>query len=139
VRTLADGGSNRRRSDEALRRLAEVGDQVLAIRLRGEIQFADAESAVRQLIEARDESSTPASFVIVDLSRTDVVHGTLPLLLLPLARELTAAGGALVITGLDDEPLEATVRQFAETVAPVQLAETLNEALEWCEDRLLAR
>jgi len=31
------------------------------------------------------------------------------------------------------------VRHFAETVAPVHLTETLNEAFEWCEDRLLAR
>ena len=53
IRTLADGGSNRRRNDDALRRLAEVGDQVLAIRLRGEIQFADAEFAVRHLVEAQ--------------------------------------------------------------------------------------
>jgi glutaminase len=139
VRTLADGGSNRRRSDEAFRRLAEMGEQVLAIRLRGEIQFADAESAVRQLVEARAESSTPASYVIVDLSRTDVVHGTLALLLVPLALELAAAGGSLVIAGLDDEPLEAIGRQFAGTVAPLHLTDTLNAAFEWCEDRLLAR
>ncbi len=115
-----------------------MGDQVLAIRLRGEIQFADAESAVRHLVEARAASSTPASYVIVDLSRTDVVHGTLAFLLVPLARELSAVGGSLVITGLDDDPLEATVRQFAETVTPVHLTDTLDEALEWCEDRLLA-
>ena len=138
IRTLADGGSNRRRNDDALRRLAEVGDQVLAIRLRGEIQFADAEFAVRHLVEARASSAVPASYVIVDLSRTDVMHGTLAFQLVPLARELSAIGGSLVMTGLDDEPLEATVRQFAETITPVHLTDTLDEALEWCEDRLLA-
>ncbi len=139
VRTLADGGSNRRRNDEAIRRLAELGDEVLAIRLRGEIQFADAESAVRHLVEARADAPVPASYVIVDLSRTDVVHGTLALLLVPLARELADAGGALVITGLDDEPLETIIRHFADTVVPVHLTDSLNEAFEWCEDRLLDR
>ena len=115
-----------------------MGEQVLAIRLRGEIQFADAEFAVRHLVEARASSAVPASYVIVDLSRTDVMHGTLAFQLVPLARELSAVGGSLVITGLDDEPLEATVRQFAETITPVHITDTLDEALEWCEDRLLA-
>ena len=81
LRTLADGGSRRKRSPEAIEQLGAMGDEVLAIVLRGDIQFADAEYAVRSLVDAQAAAARPARFVIVDLARTGIIHEALPRLL----------------------------------------------------------
>jgi hypothetical protein len=116
-----------------------MGDDVLAITLRGDVQFADAEYAVRTLVDAQNEASRPADFVIVDLGRTDIVHEALPRLLGPVARVLADRGGSMVIAGIDDDLRIAALRHFSETVTPIHIARTLNDGLEWCEDQLLAR
>ena len=139
LRSLADGGSRRRRPPEAIERLRLMGDEVLAIMLRGDVQFADAEYAVRVLVEAQGAAPTPASFVIVDLTRTDIVHESLPRLLTPIARDLVDRGGQLGIAGVNDELRVAALQQFSETVTPIQIFDTLNAGFEWCEDQLLAR
>jgi glutaminase len=139
LRTLADGGSRRRRPLEAIERLQHMGDDVLAITLRGDVQFADAEYAVRTLVDAQNEAARPADFVIVDLGRTDIVHEALPRLLGPVARVLADRGGSMVIAGIDDDLRVAALRHFSETVTPIHIARTLNDGLEWCEDQLLAR
>ncbi len=139
LRTLADGGSRRRRPLEAIERLRSMGDDVLAIMLRGDVQFADAEYAVRTLVDAQTAAPKPADFVIVDLGRTDIVHEALPRLLWPVARELADRGGTMVIAGIDDDLRVAALRHFSETVTPIHITRTLNDALEWCEDQLLAR
>jgi hypothetical protein len=94
---------------------------------------------VRTLGEAQTAASQPADYVIVDLSRTDIVHEALPRLLWPVARELADRGGTLVIAGIDDDLRVAALRHFSETVTPIHIAPTLNDGLEWCEDQLLAR
>jgi glutaminase len=139
LRTLADGGSRRKRTPAAVERLAVAGDQVLAVVLRGDVEFADAEYAVRRLVDARSTAEHPAPFVIVDLARTGIVHEALPRLLAPLARQLAAARGSLVVTGLDDELLESAIRQFSDTDTAVHIEPSLDEGLEWCEDTLLTR
>jgi glutaminase len=139
LRTLADGGSRRRRSPEAIERLRLMGDDVLAIMLRGDVQFADAEYAVRVLVEAQAAAPTPASFVIVDLTRTDIVHEALPRLLRPIAQELADRGGILGIAGVNDELRVAALHQYSETVTPIQIFDTLDAGFQWCEDQLLAR
>lgn len=136
VRTLADGGSARRRSDDDVRRLGELGDSVVAIELRGDVDFADAEWAVRQLVDARAASGAP--YVIVDVRRADVVHRSLARMLGPVIRELDQAGGALVLSGVHDDAVEADIPQLTAEVGPVEIVATLDDALEWCEDRLLA-
>ena len=90
------------------------------------------------LIETQHTADRPARFVIVDLSRTDIVHESLPLLLMPIAQELADRGGSLVIAGIDDDLRVAALRQFSETVTPIQIVGTLDAGLEWCEDQLLA-
>ncbi len=139
LRTLADGGSRRRRPREAIERLRSMGDDVLAIMLRGDVQFADAEYAVRTLVDAQNAAAVPADFVIVDLARTDIVHEALPRLLRPVARELADRGGSMVIAGIDDELRIAALRHFSETVTPIHIAALSTTRFEWCEDRLLAR
>ena len=57
---------------------------------------------------------------------------------MPIARELADRGGSLVIAGIDDDLRVAALRHFSETVTPIQIVGTLDDAREWCEDRLLA-
>ena len=45
----------------------------------------------------------------------------------------------MVIAGIDDELRVAALRHFSETVTPIHITRTLDDALEWCEDQLLAR
>jgi glutaminase len=137
LRTLADGGSRRKRSPDAIEQLRAMGDQVLAIVLRGDIQFADAEHAVRSLVSAQAAAARPARFVIVDLARTGIIHEALPRLLRPVATELVDRGGMLVVAGIDDDFSVAALHQFAESVAAVHISGTLNDGFEWCEDQLL--
>ena len=125
------GGATTRSNASAL-----LGDSVVAIALRGDVDFADAEWAIRQLVDARADSGAP--YVIVDLRRADVVHRSLARLLGPLIRDLAEAGGALVLSGLHDEALEAAIPQLTADIGPVEVVATLDDAFEWCEDRLLA-
>jgi glutaminase len=137
LRTLADGGSRRKRSLEAIERLGTMGDEVLAIVLRGDIQFADAEHAVRGIVEAQAQAARPARFVIVDLTRTGIIHEALARLLRPIASDLVERGGMLVISGIDDEFSLAALSHFSQTVSEVHVSRTLDDGLEWCEDQLL--
>jgi glutaminase len=138
LRTLGDGGSQRKRTLVDVDRLAALGHEVLVVVLRGDVEFADAEYAVRQLVEAQSAAERPATFVIVDLTGAGMVHEALPLLLTPLARRLATDGGSLVITGLDDELLERAIEHVDHTDALVHLAASLDEGFEWCENALLA-
>lgn len=137
LRTLADGGSRRKRSLEAIERLGSMGNQVLAIVVRGDIQFADAEHAVRSLVDARSRAARPARFVIVDLTRTGIIHEALARLLRRIATDLDDRGGRLVITGIDDEFSQAALNHVSHTVSQIHVAGTLDDGLEWCEDQLL--
>ena len=94
---------------------------------------------MRVLVEAQAAAPRPASFVIVDLTRTDIVHEALPRLLRPIAQELVERGGILGIAGVNDELRVAALHQYSETVTPIQIFDTLDAGFQWCEDQLLAR
>ncbi len=137
LRTLADGGSRRKRSPDAMDQLRAMGDLVLAIVLRGDIQFADAELAARSLVQTQAKAARPARFVVVDLARTGIIHDALPHLLRPIAADLAERGGMLVVSGIDDDFSLHALHQFSENVSEIHISGTLDDALEWCEDQLL--
>ena len=131
------GASRRRRSREASAALAEAGDRVLVHRPSGDLTFATAAAMVRA-VELRVPDGGRLVIDLVDVSRLDVAAATL---LSALGDTLAERGAALLVCpGPGDTRLRAEIdRRSAEgDPSAIELWGDAEEALEWCEDRLLA-
>ena len=140
LRTLADGGSRRKRS--------AAGDRPASARWATTCWRSccaatcssptrSTPCAVLDRDPARGRPRRPISSSSTSAAPTSSTK-RLPLLLWPIARELADRGGSLVIAGIDDDLRVAALRQFSETVTPIQIVGTLDAGFEWCEDQLLA-
>lgn len=130
---LCDVSSKRRRTEIEIQRLAESREAVRIIRLQGPLAFSTAEVALRRAIEATSSAQT----IVFDCQRVHGVDGAACSLFRRFVGELIGDGGTVVFAGLREgdgwEPLfdeldDEEVRSFA----------TIDLALEWCEDRVLA-
>ena len=123
--TLANRGSKRARSEVELVALAADGGRSRVLELQGDLGFAAAEGILRAL--AGDGADR--RLVLLDLQRVTRVDPAVEPLLAELAESLAAAQGRLVLTG---------VRLPAPLAPAAIVLPELDEALEWCEARLLA-
>jgi len=130
--------SKRQRTPAEEAVLGQAGGCAQVYELQGDVAFAAVESVTRRVL---DDAAT-AEITIVDLRRVTRVAGGAAALLAGLLRELATHGRRLVLVGAQRHPRLA--RLLEEEVSPEQhwrfvTFPSLDPALEWAEDQLLAR
>jgi glutaminase len=116
--------SKRLRTDRELATLREAASTTAVFELQGELGFVAAE-AVSRSVAARDD----VELVVLDLQRVHRVDQAGLDFVPALAAFLAAGGGQLAVSGGALVSADPDVLVF----------DRLDDALEWCEDELLAR
>jgi glutaminase len=116
--------SKRRRTDQELTTFRDAAPMTAVFELQGELGFVAAE-AVSRSITARDE----VELVVLDLQRVHRVDQAGLDFVPALAAFLAAGGGRLAVSGGALHAIDPDILVF----------DRLDDALEWCEDELLAR
>jgi glutaminase len=130
--------SKRQRASVEEAVLAERGAEARVYELQGDVAFAAVEACTRQILA--DAEGT--CIAILDLKRVTRVADGAATLLMGLLRELTAHDKHLVLVSAHRHP--RLVRRLEEELGPEEHWQlvafaSLDPALEWAEDQLLAR
>ncbi len=116
------------------RALEELGHQVVVLEVHGFLFFGTAH---RVFDDPRLNPSTgDIRYVIFDMARVTGVDSSTSMALAKLARRGRARGFDVLVAGLPENGAELN-SELASGDLPVQEFPTLDEAVEWCEDRLL--
>ena len=129
--------SNRLRTPEERKLLAEKGRQIAVLEAQGALFFGSTEQLMRRLAELAAE----ARYVIVDFKRVHLADPSARKLILRAARAMAAKGTELLFASLaTDGPLAPLAEAFAqpENKSLVRIFRDADAALEWCENALLA-
>jgi glutaminase len=123
---LSTYGSKRVRTTAERNAIASAADQSAVVELQGELDFMTAEALSRRLLgDAREPR-----FAAVDLRRVTRADSGGSAVLASLAARLGARGGALAVSSAKPEHAKVLPHD-------VRVFDTLDAALEWCEDELL--
>ena len=121
---LADVPSTRFRGAQERAALDARAHATLVFQLSGDVLFAGAEAITRKALDS------PHQFVLLDLHRVGILDPAAARVLAELARQLSEAGGALILAGAHDVTVTAIgARAFAD----------VDAAKEWCEEQILVR
>ena len=128
--------SNRLRTPEERKILADRGGQIAVLEAQGALFFGSTEQLLRRLTQLASE----ASYVIVDFKRVHLADTSARKLILRAARAM--AGGEtkqLFAATAEDGPFSRLAQEFSERENEhlVRTFHDTDAALEWCEDRLL--
>ena len=125
--------SNRLRTPEERRVLAEEGRKVAVLEVQGALFFGSTERFLRRLAQQESE----ARYVVVDFKRVHFADTAAHRLIARAARTMAGGPTELVFASIaDDGPLAQLIEQDAGPLA--RSFKDTDSALEWCEDRLLA-
>ena len=129
--------SKRQRAPAEEAVLAERGAQARVYELQGDVAFAAVEACTRQILA----DAETASIAILDLKRVTRVAAGAAALLTGLLRELATHGRRLVLVSVQRHP--RLVRRLEESLGAegrwqLFAFASLDPALEWAEDQLLA-
>lgn len=125
--------SNRLRTPEERRVLAEEGRKVAVLEVQGALFFGSTERFLRRLAQQASE----ARYVVVDFKRVHLADTAAHRLIARAARTMAGGPTELVFASIaDDGPLAQLIEQDAGPLA--RSFKDTDSALEWCEDRLLA-
>ncbi|MFO7691286.1 MAG: glutaminase A [Cryobacterium sp.] len=133
IRTASDiahSPSGIRRPEAAVAVLTEHGHRARIIELTGELLFTGTESLLHEVCDLPDE----AEIVMLDLRRVDRVGAVAQRMLTDLERSLVAADRELLLIG--DDVVTTEIRA---TMGPVQAFDARSVAVEYAENRLIAR
>jgi glutaminase len=128
--------SNRLRTAEERAVIAE-GFKIAVIEAQGALFFGSTEQVLRRIADLGKQ----AHYVIVDFKRVHLADIAACKLIMRLARSMRWGCSELLFANITDEgPLGPLSRELAEyeTERLVRVFRDLDEALEWCEDQLLA-
>jgi glutaminase len=128
--------SNRLRTPEERKTLAEQGGKVAVLEAQGALFFGSTEQLLRRLGQLAAE----ASYVIVDFKRVHLADTSARKLILRAARAMAGGETKLLFAAMaGDGPLSRLAHEFAqeENKHLVRMFRDTDAALEWCEDRLL--
>ncbi len=125
--TVADAPSRHRRSHEQRSVLDEVGSKAEVYVLHGDLIFSAMEGVVRGIVEERDRIEV----AVIDLTDVTEMDPAAERMLSALGVWMKEGGGELVVV----EP--ALIDVIATLPGSITRFASLDEATEWCEDRLL--
>ncbi len=128
--------SNRLRTPEERKVLAETGGQVAVLEAQGALFFGSTEQLLRKLSLVAADSR----YVIVDFKRVHLADIAARKLIVRTAKSIAGTGIELVFAAIAETgPLERLIRDLAESAEGhrIRLFHDADAALEWCEDQLL--
>lgn len=130
--------SKRQRSAAEASALGEIGSRARVYELQGDVAFAAVEAVIRRVLDDADVTD----IAIVDLKRVTRFADGATALLLDLLRSLSSRGKRLALANAAQHP--RTLRYLEERLAADERSglatfADLDAALEWAEDRILAR
>ncbi|MFE3291225.1 glutaminase A [Rhodococcus sp. NPDC059234] len=132
--TVGEAPSRQRRSGPELDTLERLGDRARIYELHGDLLFAGAETAVREIGDRGDDLEA----LVVDIRRVDEVSEVAGRMLADLHDALDAQGCRAAF--VDPEGLLGyTSSTIAPTGAGGRVFVDLDSALEWCEEVILDR
>lgn len=149
IRAIYTGASARstvRRLYRQQKFLAQVAQQILVMRLQGYLFFGtigQVEKAIRGLLDRRRWDAQPIRFLILDLALVQGIDFSAAEAFIRVKRMLRTREVYLVLCGVRSESDEGRALRRAGVWAEegaddfLRSFETLNEALEWCENVLL--
>ncbi|MCB1500715.1 MAG: SLC26A/SulP transporter family protein [Bauldia sp.] len=128
-------------SEERRRLLAEFGDLISIVRLRGYLFFGSGYTLRRGLAESAPGSPGGVRYLIIDLRRVTGIDSSAVLSFIRLAQIAERYGVAIVLSGLSTAHGEALRRGglAGGSGGTVRVEDDIDSALIWCEDQLLAR
>jgi len=129
--------SNRLRTPEERKILAEKGRKVAVLEAQGALFFGSTEQLLRRL----SELAAASRYVIVDFKRVHLADTSARKLIVRAAQSMAGSETELVFASIgDDGPLDRLTRALAENEEAnrVRRFRDADAALEWCEDQLLA-
>jgi len=125
--------------DDARRRaLAEVGDAISMLRLKGYVFFGSAHG-LRERIEQMLAQDPRIEFVIVDFAEVAGVDGAAAMALESVGRKARRASVAIVLCAFPDAPRRALESLGLDLAANFLFARSLDEGLRVAEDVVLRR
>jgi glutaminase len=127
--TVAELGSKRVRSEAQRDAIRGAASRTAVMELQGELSFNAGEALTR----SAEQSAEPPELVVVDLRRIARADAGGIEMLRTLAKRLDARGGLLAVTRADGHTLLGLSEEH------VLVFDELDQALEWCEEELLAR
>lgn len=123
---LSETHSKRQRLEPQRIALEELGGTAAGFELQGELTFAQFEQVSRAVLEA------DVSYAALDFERVTRIDAQSASMIVDLAIELSARGGALVVSSTNNH--EAVFDENCSTVARFS---EIDLAMEWCEDQVL--
>jgi glutaminase len=129
--------SNRLRTPEERKILAEKGRKVAVLEAQGALFFGSTEQLMRRMTQL----AAGARYVIVDFKRVHLADISARKLIERAARAMSGSGTELAFASMrDDGPLAALAQALGEPENKnlVRIFHDADAALEWCEDQLLA-
>ncbi|MDD1612309.1 MAG: glutaminase A [Methylococcaceae bacterium] len=130
--------SKRNRNSEQARLLAETGHRITVLELQGELVFASAEIMLHEAMHAVEN----ADYLVLDFTRVPHITQGADHLLAGLIQSLSEKDKTVLLTGIWDK--YSTVRLIKKSIGqcderPLLKCNDVDVALEWCENRLLAK
>jgi glutaminase len=128
--------SNRLRTPEERKILAEKGATIAVLEAQGPLFFGATEQLLRRLTQLAAE----ARYVIVDFKRVHLADTAARKLIVRGTRAMAGGGTELLFASMaEDGPLGALAHALSERDNEhlVRMFHDTDAALEWCEDRLL--
>ena len=122
---LGQRNSKRQRSAGERAAIRASSELTAVFELQGDLDFMAAEAISRVLLDGNES----AELVVIDLRRVNRVDRAGGDFLAALAASLSANGGKLAVSGNGEVPDTEDIVRY----------DALDQALEWCEDELLAR
>ncbi|CAG8580334.1 380_t:CDS:10 [Ambispora leptoticha] len=127
--------------------LKHVGNQIFAIKLQGYLFFgtiSGVENAIRKVLTQQEWRRNPIRFLIVDFFLVNGLDFSAAEAFIRIQRLLQARDVYLVLCGVQgDSDVGKALRSVGMwwvddvTTGYLQIFENFNEALEWCENKLL--
>ncbi|MEI6513820.1 MAG: cyclic nucleotide-binding domain-containing protein, partial [bacterium] len=129
--------SKRSRNLEQTRLLAELGYKVVVLEIQGELIFASAEIVISEAMSA----AVKAEYIVLDFTRAANFSEGAYGMFVGLIQSLSAQGKTVLLTGTGAR--YAMVKLIKKGVGftddmPLFNCDDIDDALEWCEDHLLA-
>jgi glutaminase len=129
--------SNRLRTPDERKILAERGGTIAVLEAQGPLFFGSAEQLLRRLTQLAAE----ARYVVVDFKRVHLADTAARKLIVRATRAMAGGGTELLFASMaEDGPLGRLALDLAapENKHLVRMFRDTDAALEWCEDHLLA-
>ncbi|MEZ0280336.1 glutaminase A [Methyloceanibacter sp.] len=129
--------SNRLRTPQERKILAEEGRKIAVVEAQGALFFGSTEQLLRRLAQLASDSR----YIVVDFKRVHLADSASRRLIRRAARSMAGGPAELVFVSLAPEgPLGPLARDLAasEEQHRARVFSDVDAALEWCEDQLLA-